>query len=131
MLTAADLSGMREVQQDAMMDTCRILAYQAGATNDYGSPSPVWFAGAAVSCGVRYLKGNDAQSGEGMDEVGLFSTAIRLPLELTFDVRDRIRVTDRFGEPLDEELTYEIVGEPRRGPTCWTVDVRLITDGSD
>lgn len=130
MLSANDLAAMRAVQETAMMDTCVVLSYSDGATDDYGKPQLTHLPNAAIACGVRYLQRNYARSGEAMDDVGLFATSIRIPLETPLTNKDRIKVTHRFGEALDAAVVYEIAGEIRRGPTCLTVEVRKVTDGS-
>ena len=57
-------------------------------------------------------------------------TAIRLPLDTVVTAKDRIQITQRFGVEITS-LTYKILGAIRRGPSGLTMNVALVTDGSD
>lgn len=128
MLTAADLAQMEDVQEDVMMDTCDVLTYTAGDTNAYGKPEPATYASSgAIACGVGYIR--SAFSQEARDQVSTLRVQVRLPLDTTVTGKDRIEVQKRFGVDITT-VTYGILGEIRRGPSCLTCDVFQITDGS-
>ena len=128
MLTATDLAQMQDVQVDSMMDTCDVLTYTAGAINAYGKPSPATYVSSgAIACGVGYIR--SASSAEARDQVSTLRVQVRLPLDTTVTGKDRIEVQKRLGADITA-ITYGILGEIRRGPSCLTCDVFQITDGS-
>jgi len=130
MLTATDLAQMQGVQVDSMMDTCDILTYTAGAINAYGKPAPAtWVSsGIPTECGFGYIR--STSSIEASDQVATMRTVLRLPLDSVVTTKDRIELTHRFGAEITSEY-YKILGKIRRGPTCLTCDLALVTDGSD
>lgn len=134
MLSATDLASMQETQEESFMDECYRLVYTPGATGNYGKKGVSYVQeSTALSCAVGYLKagsyGAGVASAEGMDQVSLHSTYVRLPLDTTINHKDRIKVTSRLGSAITP-VTYEIVGEIRRGPTALIMDVQKVTDGS-
>lgn len=134
-LTASDLACMRTTQATSFMDECYRMVYTPGASGSYGKKKESYVqASTPLACAVGYLKagsyGGGTASAEVMDQVSLFSTYIRLPYDATITHKDRIKVTKRFGEDITP-ITYEIIGEIRRGPTALIVDVQKVTDGSE
>lgn len=126
--TATELSRMQTAQDAAMQDTCVVLEYSGGATDDYGMPLPaIYTAGDTLACGLDTNPRGEAMSGA---QVAMVDARLRLPIGTVLDVRDRIRVTHRFGVAITAE-TYEILGVPRRGPSGLLVDLKRVTDGSD
>lgn len=124
-LSSGELSRMRDTQESAMQDTCRVLAYSSEA-DDYGNPSPTYTAGSAISCGLK-LTGPDELHGSG--DVPVIDGEIRLPLSTSVGPDDRIRVTHRYGKELSSYQTFDVEGPIKRGPTGLVADVTEITDG--
>jgi len=124
-----DLAGMRITQDLSMLDLCDIMTYTAGAINDYGKPVPAtWVSSGTTECGFGYIR--NVNSAEAPDQVATMRTVLRLPLDSVVTTRDRIELMSRFGEEITSEF-YRILGEIRRGPTCLTCDLAMVTDGSD
>jgi len=127
-----DLAAMQDTQDASMLDTCDILTYTSteGSVNDYGKPSPVTWESSGVSteCGFGYIRA--VSSIEALDQVATMRTVLRLPLDSVVTTKDRIELTHRFGAEIASEY-YKILGKIRRGPTCLTCDLALVTDGSD
>jgi len=46
-----------------------------------------------------------------------YDATVRVPIATTVDLRDRFRVTKRFGETLSSALVFDIVAPPQRGPS--------------
>jgi len=130
MLAADDLVMMRADQAQSLWDTCRVLAYTPGTTDEYGMPEPASYVrGDAISCGLDMTGRRMQSEGMGSTQVSLADAVLRLALDTTLDNRDRIEITDRFGEALGTPLVYEVVGEPERGPSGLVVLLKLATDG--
>ena len=128
-----DLADMQETQEASMLDTCDILTYTAGAINEYGKPAPAsWVSsGIPTECGFGYMQSiGGVSSYEAPDQVATMRTVLRLPLDSVVTRKDRIELTRRFGSDITPEY-YHILGEIRRGPTCLTCDLALVTDGSN
>lgn len=119
-LTPGELTQMQNVQSGSMPDTCLILAHSAGSQNAYGELTPTYTAGAALACGY---------SDSGRDLMLADKTVIktdgllRLPIDTTIGIHDRIQITHRFGSALAVALTFEVAGPVRRGPSGLLVDL--------
>jgi hypothetical protein len=127
MLATDDIALMRADQALSRWDTCRRLVYTAGATNAYGMPEPpTYVRGDAITCGLDMNSTNEVMIGT---QVIIADASLRLLVTTTLDNRDRIEITQRFGEVVAAPLVYEIIGEPERGPSGLVVNLRLATDG--
>jgi hypothetical protein len=127
-LQTGELTRLRSAQQAAMMDTVVRLVYREPAVNEYGMAIGEWADDAELACGYDGKAIKEVMVGT---QVVLTDARLRLPIGTTLDNRDRFRVTNRFGEILANPPTYEILGEPRQGPSGLLLDLRLVTDGSD
>lgn len=125
--TPGELTRMRATQDGAMMDTCLILAYSEGAQDEYGKTRPTYTAGAATRCGF-----DGAKHDEAMDEaeVEVADGQLRLPLGTAVGHKDRIKITNRYGEALATPPIYDTIGEPAKGPSGLVLNLKLVTDGS-
>jgi hypothetical protein len=123
-----ELTRFRSAQEAAMMDTAVRLVYREIAANEYGMAIKVWSEDEELACGYDATAIKQVMDGA---QVILTDARLRLPNGTTLDNRDRFKVTKRFGEILDDPPTYEILGEPRQGPSGLLIDLRLVTDGSD
>lgn len=124
----AELARMELAQTGAMQDKCIIMVYSA-EDGDYG-PSmdyPTYTAGDPVVCGYK------PTSKEVMDgsQVAMTDGKLRLPIGTDVSHLDRIRLTHRFGVALSTPETFEILGQPERGPSGLVLNLRMVTDGSD
>lgn len=107
-----------------MMDTCIIMAFADGATNDYGNPSDVYTDGAPTICGYKPTGTREVQQG---NETVLIDAELRLPIATAIKSTDKVRLTKRFGESITA-LTFAVVGQPARGPSGLVVKLRRATD---
>jgi head-tail adaptor len=123
MLSAADLAIYRAAHIDAMHDTCYVLAHSTtrGAT---GEAVDVWTAGSAVVCGLEETNGTKRYRTEAT-ELPIDAT-IRLALTVTVGAQDRIQLLTHYGETLSAPITYNVIGEPKRGPSAQVVDCRRV-----
>lgn len=123
-LRAGELTGLRATQVGHMMDTCIRLVYSEVA-DAYGLPTDTYTpAATSLACGL-----NESPSREMMNQVPGVEAALRLPAGTTLDVRDRIRITHRFGVAVTA-VDYEIAGLPRLGSSGLVVPLKKVTDGS-
>ena len=121
--TPDELTRMRAVQVDAMMDTCTVRIWTPTVDN-YGTEIPGYTDTTGVACGWDVTGGTAAR--EQRRQTGTVTTiaaALRLSCEdgegLTEE--DRITVTHRNGELLVPPMAYGIDGFPQRGPTGYVL----------
>lgn len=83
--------------------------------NTYNEPIEVWTESSTdIPCGLEQKQGEEA--GRDKDTVVSYDATIRLPLTVTFDERDKIKITERFGESITA-ITYSIASPAQRGPS--------------
>lgn len=128
-LSNGTIQGLRQLNDQALMDQCTRLKFTAGTANAYGLDSPETYDVAeTLACLFRKV-----QPGEAMEqaEVPTRGGQIRLERGTTITARDRIRLTRLHGEELETAQTYRIVGEPQITYVGVVLEVELVTDGSD
>lgn len=110
-LTPAELARMSVRANAAMLDTCRIAPYLAGAKDGYNRPASGYGApGPAVACTVLEEANKEFQpTGQQTPRSAL---RIRLPLGTAVGFQDRIQVTHRFGRPVTPPAVYRAIGQP-------------------
>ena len=128
--TTDELSRMQSTQESAMMDTCQVVRRMESGTDDYGYPIEAYEIVWTGECGF------DASSNKEVMESGqvaVIDAQIRLPISIQedFDNLDRIKITYRHGVEDESPQTFEMIGEPERGPSGLVVNLRLVTNGSD
>jgi len=123
--SAAELAGLQATQVDSLMDTCLVQTWSGSSADSYGQLVETWTDGDALACGY-YPKGGREVPGPDAAPIVTDAT-VRLPLDTTVDRRDRIKLTHRFGVELDTAEVFEIVQEPRRGPSGLQLDLRRVT----
>lgn len=122
-LTSGMVGRLQEIQEGHMMDSCKILAYSA-TEDEYNQKVPAFTAGTEIICGVNFTRSREIQQEA---EVIKTDGVIRLPIDTAVTGRDRIRITKRFGVAVDE-VDYEIIGDPRRGPSGLLADVVQVVE---
>lgn len=120
-----ELSLMQTYQEAAMQDTCVIEQY-GETTDEYNNPNPFYTDSDALDCGLEHLNPREVH---GTGQVPIIDARLRLPLDTEIDTRDRIRITYRFGVALTTPERYEIIGQPRRGPSGLVIDLKKHTGG--
>lgn len=122
--STAELASLQTAQEGHMMDTCVRLVYTPGVADAYGKPAESWVDGATLSCGFYPGRSSEVMH---WTEVVLSEAQIRLPITTSLNNRDRLRVTHRHGVAITAE-TYEIVGQPLRGPSGLLLNLRKVTE---
>jgi hypothetical protein len=115
MFDAADLSHMRTTQTDHMQDTCVVLSYAAGVSNEFGEKdSPTYTEQAVTVCGLDMRPGFE-RHGQTLISVQ-YDATLRLPIGAQIKETDLIRIVSRFDEPV-EDMVYQILSPIQRGPS--------------
>lgn len=113
--SASELANLREMQTAHMMDSCVLQTYSR-TFNSYGEPVESWAdAASAVDCGLDMRPGR-ATLGEDMTTTA-YDATIRLAITTSIDMKDRIKITKRFGETLGTALVFRVEGPIQRGPS--------------
>jgi len=122
--TLTELSRMQGTQESAMQDTCWIQVYSS-MTDGYGNPKPVYQDAYESECGLEHLDPAEIQA---TGAVPVIDAKLRLPLDTELDVRDRIKITHRFGVRLAVPQVFEIDGFPERGPSGLMLSLKAVDD---
>jgi hypothetical protein len=113
--SASELAGMRTAQTGHMQDACYIQTYSR-TFNSYQEPVESWAdAVSPIACGLDMRPGQVILGPE--YTTVSYDATIRLPIDTVIDVKDRIKVTSRFGEALASPLVYYLAGPIQRGPS--------------
>lgn len=124
---------MQAVQQGAMMDECELLTRSTDATDPYGYPAEMFTVTATLQCGLSHSQTNDEAMLEfaGGTQAPMEIRQLRLAVDTSsvsdrLSNLDRIRITRRFGTAVTP-VTYEIVGDPQRGPSGLLLRLQKVT----
>lgn len=122
--TAADLTAMRAAQVGHMLDVGNVQPVTV-VKDTMGQMVETWSSNSAdIVCGLDMRSGSERHSTN--NTVVEYDATVRVPLTTVVDIRDRFRVTKRFGETLGEALVYDIVSPPQRGPTAIRLLLRRV-----
>ena len=125
-LSARELSRMRDSAEESMFDLCIISRYLPDVTDDFNIGADNWADDPEeVICGFKIAKNTEAMD---ESEVVMIDAELRLPFDVEFGRRDRIRLTYRLGEfiAVDDQLTFRMVGEPVHGHSA--IVLKLVKD---
>ena len=113
--TAAELTGLRAAQDGHMLDTGNMQPVTV-TQDSFGQMVETWPSNSAdIACGLDMRPGSE-RHGPQMT-VTEYDATVRLPIGTSVDLRDRFRVTKRFGETLATSLVFEIQSPIQRGPS--------------
>jgi len=113
--TDAELTSFRVHQEAHMMDTGNVQPISV-AGDTFGQDVDSWPNNdGAIDCGLDMRPGSERHGVE--KTVVEYDATVRVPIETTVDLRDRFRITKRFGETLSTYLVFNIVSPPQRGPS--------------
>lgn len=113
MFNAADLAAMRSTQTGHMQDTCIRQAFSR-TYDTFGGSTVSYTDGSAIACGLDMRPGSERHTND--NSITEYDATLRLPITTTVDVRDRIKITHRFGEAITN-IIYDIAGPVQRGPS--------------
>jgi hypothetical protein len=118
-----DLARMRQAQDLHMHDQCHVQACVLAADTDGFMANTYPADGPAISCGLDMRPGAERR---GVDYTTVeYDATIRLPITVTIDPKDRIKVDKRYGEDITP-LVFGIVGPIQRGPSAIRLLLRRI-----
>ena len=118
-LQETELERMQATQVSAMMDTCIMLPVDESSSPDgqvvksYPDPDSPYLE--EVACGLEMQAGNELM--RATMTVVKWDAVLRLPLGTVLGTRDRVAITARLGEVLDEPLLYDVAAPLQVGPS--------------
>ena len=115
MFSITELTGMREVQESHMMDTCVIYRVVARTKNTRGETIKTFGKGFETICGLQ-MDPTAKEYGASFIEANI-DAVLRLPLDVVVDPDDEIEITHRFGERLRQPRRYEVQRYTNDGPS--------------
>ncbi len=105
-----------------MMDACILMRYST-SKDALNHDVPSWTDWSMVPCGLDMSGG--AEQRETQKSVVNWYAKLRLAIGTTLDIRDRIRIVVRLGEPC-EPIVYEIAAPIEIGPSGLVVSLRKV-----
>ncbi len=121
--TTTELERMQGTQVSAMMDICTLLVYSQVQSGS-GHPTKTWTDGRLLQCGLD-MTGDEEAHKQNMTVVR-YDAMLRLPLNTSFSMKDRIRLEFQFGQPTDTNTVYEFAGPAQQGPSGLVVPLRKV-----
>ncbi len=118
---------MQDAQSGHMMDAGHVWKHSTAETDVYNVPVAKYHMLAELKCGFSYVHRPMEVQGEG--DVAQIDGRLRLPYGTDVCSKDCFRLTKRFDVPDYTPQDFEIVGDPRMGPSGWVCDVAVVTDG--
>ena len=126
-----ELERMRETQTSAMQDLGFIQDWDPVTVS--GEEQPAWTERSdSTPLGINMLvnviaRQRQESRGREMDTV-VIDGQIRLPLGVSIDVKDRIRIVKRYGQPVSE-MIVAVASESLEGPSGIMIDFVVIEPG--
>ena len=113
--TAIELSNFRTTQDGHMLDTGNVQPITV-TEDTFGQLVETWPTNSTnIVCGLDMRPGSERH---GTDKIVVeYDATVRVPIATTVDMRDRFRVTKRFGETLSSALVFGIAAPAQRGPS--------------
>lgn len=127
-----EMGRMKVTQEGAMQDMCELLT-SSEVIDEYGVPQKTWSVEDTSICGLSHSSPNRYTSTEGMQDaaggtqVAMEIRSLRLPKETVISNFGRVKITHRFGELETNPTTYEIIGDPQKGPSGLLVQIERVT----
>lgn len=123
---SGEITRMRSTQESSMVDTCEIIQRNAG-TDGYNLPNRTYPAsGSPSACGFKPGSRREVQE-EG--QVIVADAELRLPVGTAISHLDHVKITHRHGTALGTPLTFEVIGNPARGPSGLVATLRTVDGG--
>lgn len=123
LVSSQDIASMKADQAQSLHDSCIIQTYTAAA-DGYGQMVVTYVDGAAIACGYKSEGGQEKRRRDGT--VLVTDATLRLPLTASIGVKDRVKLTKRYGVTLGTALVFEVVGLPQPGPTGYVVELKAV-----
>ena len=125
MLTSNDLANMQAAQEIVMLDTCDLLIkFETDRADAYGAPVFEWITETTINCGLDLRASREMLNAE----MHVYDARLRLPIDTEISRIDRVHITHRHGVLLADPIDFDLIGEPRRGPSGLLIDLRSVTN---
>lgn len=121
-ISRTELEDMQATQESAMFDTCVLMQYSE-TLDSINHPTPTWTDGPVLSCGLDMTGGREQRGSQ--RTLVTWDAKLRLPISTVVDLRDRVRIIMRFGQPCIP-IVYELDGPPEQGPSGLVVPLKKV-----
>jgi hypothetical protein len=113
-------NSLADTAERTFFDKCKIGTVTR-TQNSYGEEVESISWGSEISCGFNWNAGRITYK----DSLVILPIEgiVRLPRDTVITIANKLQITSRLGEI--KSLVFEVVAEPRLGPTAIVVDVKL------
>ena len=118
-----DYAAIRSAAESTFRDKCKIGT--ATRASGYEPNALTWTYGSEIACGFDAAKSTEVSDGSAAT---MTDAVCRIGLSNTITGHNRIQVTERNTTDVTEY--YAIIGEPRRGLSCWVLNLKRLTGNS-
>ena len=122
-LDTAETTALRADTEATFGDKCKIGT--ATLTAGYDPTKKTWTYGSEIACGFDAEKSREVSDGS---QATITDAVCRIGLDNLIGGTDRIQITERNGTDVTEY--YAIIGEPRRGVSCWVLNLKRLVGNS-
>jgi len=118
-----DYADLRAAAEATFRDKCKIGS--STLSSGYDPDARTWAWGTEIACGFDAGKSMEVSDGSAAT---LTDAVCRIGLTNTITGHNRIQVTERNGADVTEY--YAVIGEPRRGLSCWVLNLKRLVGAS-
>lgn len=114
MLDSEQLAHFRERQLLSLMDTCHRMTHSYTSNDTNEQIDTYTEVNTDIACGLDDKPGRENRRDK--DTIVSYDAIIRLQITIDWNVKDRIKITKRFGENITP-IIYDIVSPAQKGPS--------------
>lgn len=126
MLTSSELTAMQTQAVASMLDACKVQT-PSDVEGDFGQEGTTYSDGTEIACGFEAGSAQRGSTIAGVDVELNARIRVSLAAGVSITPNHRIKLTKRLGTTLGTAEVYQVLGWPKRGPTCYVVEVRRVS----
>lgn len=126
-MTAGEIAFLQDATPFTFHDQCQRLVYTEHVTADGRKGKTTYEPGATMPCRFRWSSGVGSDQTREANDLVTTAPMIHVPLGTIITSRDRVKLTHRYGQPLDPPLVFSVSGDPLPGLTSTRIELSRIT----
>jgi hypothetical protein len=109
-LSEARLGHAQDSREHLFHDICQVQVRTTTQSMTTGEQTDVFAEGASFDCSIKFTSAGGERHQSDLTQVEQ-DAVIRFPLGTVFTVKDKLKLTHRYGEALTVPILFEIKGE--------------------